>query len=122
MTSSEPRSKSLLIRLAALVGTLGLTALIVWAVQAGDFGAAGDWLTHHPWGLVTLADLYFGFLIAAVFIAGIERDWRWAMVWILPLPLLGNVWAGLWLCLRAGRIWNTLRGRTGQGTQQNRPE
>ncbi|WP_291843642.1 hypothetical protein [Maricaulis sp.] len=100
---------TLLIRILALVGSLALSVLIVWAVRNGDFGAAGAWLTAQPWGIVTLADLYFGFLISAVLIAGFEDDWRWALVWILPLPVLGNVWAGVWLCVRARRIWRRLR-------------
>ena len=104
MTPAKPSLAPILVRLAALLGTVGLTALIVRAIQTGGFGAAGAWLSSHPWGWVTLGDLYFGFLIAAFFIAGIERNWRWALFWILPLPVLGNVWAGLWLCLRAGRV------------------
>ncbi|OLF75374.1 hypothetical protein AWH62_06005 [Maricaulis sp. W15] len=116
MIPSKSRIGPNITRLVALVGALGLTALIAWAVQTGDFGAAGAWLTSHPWGLVTLGDLYFGFLIAAFFIAGIERDWRWRLFWILPLPLIGNVWAGLWLCLRAGRVRDALRSRTDRDT------
>ena len=100
------------IRLAALVGTCALSGLIIWAVRSGDFSAAGAWLTGHPWGLVTLADLYFGFLVSAVFIAAVERDWRWSLFWILPLPVLGNVWTGVWLCLRAGRIWSAYKSRS----------
>ncbi|BDX01057.1 hypothetical protein [Maricaulis maris] len=105
---------SILIRLLSAIGTLALGALIVWAVQAGDFGAAGAWLVGHPWGIVTLTDLYFGFLIAAVFIALIEDDWRWTLFWILPIPILGNVWTGLWLCLRAGRLLSRLRRSNGR--------
>ncbi len=112
MSPASARLPVFLIRIAALAGTVGLTALIVEAVRSGDFAAAGSWLTGHPWGLVTLGDLYFGFLVTAVFIAGVERDWRRALLWILPLPLLGNIWAGLWLCLRARHVWHRLRGGT----------
>ena len=106
-----------LIRLLAALGTAALTGLIILAIWQGDVSSAGAWLTTRPWGRVTLFDLYFGFLIAAVFIAAIERDWRRALFWILPLPLLGNVWAGLWLCFRAGHVWRTLRGWTDRETQ-----
>ena len=45
----------LLAGLGVLVaGTIG------WAITVGDFSAAGTWLTTDPWGIVTLADLYFG--------------------------------------------------------------
>lgn len=73
--------------------------LIVWAVFAGDFGAAGAWLTSDPWGIVTLADLYLGLLLSAFVIAVMERNWR-AILWIAPIPILGNLWTAVWFVLR----------------------
>jgi len=95
---------SVLIRLLAALGTAVLTGLIILAIRHGDFSAAGEWLTSRPWGVVTLFDLYFGFLIGAVLIAAVERDWRKSLFWILPVFVLGNVWTGVWLCVRARRI------------------
>ena len=51
------------------LAALAFAALIVWAAKAGDFSGAGTWLTSHPWGIVTLIDLYIGFAISAVVIA-----------------------------------------------------
>ena len=92
------------LRILVAVGGLVLAALIVWAVQAGDFSAAGAWLTSDPWGMVTLADLYLGFAILAVLIWVLEPNKRVALLFILPLPVLGNVWAAVWLALRVGRL------------------
>ncbi len=96
-------------RLIALVGGAGLSILIWWAIVAGDFGAAGDWLFSHPWGLVTLVDLYLGFLLFAGVIALVERTWYGRVLWIVPLFVLGNVWSALWLIFRAGRLVHALR-------------
>ncbi|MBO6795871.1 hypothetical protein [Maricaulis sp.] len=98
-----------LFRLIALAGGIGLTALIWWAVVEGDFGAAGDWLFNHPWGIVTLADLYLGFLFMAGVIALVERTWFGRIFWILPIFVLGNVWPALWLIVNAGKLVRTLR-------------
>ncbi len=73
--------------------------LIVRAVLAGDFWAAGAWLTTDPWGIVTLADLYLGFLLSSVVIVAAERNWR-AALWIAPIPFLGNIWTIVWFILR----------------------
>lgn len=91
------------VRLA--IATLGLAfaALIVWAIRTGDFRAAGNWLTSDPWGMVTLADLYLGFLLTAVVIAVFEPPLR-AVLWIIPLPFLGNVWAVIWFVMALPRI------------------
>lgn len=89
---------SLLRAVLVLFGIL-FAALIVWAVIYGDFAAAGAWLTSDPWGIVTLADLYFGFLLSAVLIAMTERRWT-AVLWIAPIPFLGNVWTVIWFIVR----------------------
>ena len=100
---------SLLFRLVALVGGLILTALIWWAIETGNFGAAGDWLFNHPWGIVTLVDLYLGFVMFALVIGLVERSWPSRLFWILPIFVLGNVWSALWLILRAGRVVAAMR-------------
>ncbi|MEL6202142.1 MAG: hypothetical protein AAFR39_07245 [Pseudomonadota bacterium] len=89
----------MILRLAlALIG-LAFAALIVWAIAVGDFWAEGAWLFANPWGIVSLADLYFGFLLSAVVIALVERPLV-AAVWILPIPFLGNVWVVIWFVWR----------------------
>lgn len=102
-----------IIRLLFLVLSLVLTALIVWAIRTGDFFGAGDFLLKQPWGLVTIFDLYFGFIIVAVVIGWTERKWLPSVFWITPLFVLGNVWAGVWLILRGGKLYTALtRGQT----------
>jgi len=73
--------------------------LIVRAVLAGDFAQAGNWLLSDPWGIVTLADLYLGFLLSALVIVAVERSWR-AVLWIAPIPVLGNLWTIVWFIVR----------------------
>ncbi|MEE2565611.1 hypothetical protein [Hyphobacterium marinum] len=97
--------------LRSLLGlaALAFAALIAWAVNAGNFGEAGGWLTSDPWGIVTLTDLYIGFALIAVVIALFERSaWRSA-VWIVPLPFLGNLWALVWLAFVLPKLTQRLR-------------
>jgi len=85
-----------------LIAGLGLllTGLIVWAIFAGDFSAAGDFLLGKPWGIVSMVDLYLGFLLSAVVIFFVEPDKRVALIWLLPIFVLGNVVTALWFVLR----------------------
>jgi hypothetical protein len=93
--------------LRLLVGLLGLALLgaILWASFAGAdvhgtfFDQVGV-VTTLPWGIVTLADLYLGFVLFAVIVFIAERSWLSATLWSLPLLFLGNIWAALWLVLR----------------------
>ncbi|KGF70205.1 hypothetical protein LL06_06610 [Hoeflea sp. BAL378] len=90
--------KGLQILIAA--GALGLAGLIVVAVTSGSFSEAGNWLISDPWGQVTLADLYLGFLFSAVVIWFFEPRPLHALLWILPIPVLGNVWTAVWFLIR----------------------
>lgn len=84
---------------AGLLG-IALTLLIVWAIAVGDFGAAGDFLLQKPWGIVTLTDLYIGFLLSAAIIYIVEANKVTALLWLIPIFVLGNVVTAAWFALR----------------------
>jgi len=99
----------MIFRVLTSLGGLALGILIVLAVSGGDFGAAGSWLMTDPWGRVTLLDLYLGFFFLALIIALFERQgWR-AILWIAPLPFLGNIWAAVWLVFALPELARRLR-------------
>lgn len=89
-----------LLQAVIAAATLGLGALIIIAVTDGSFFEAGNWLLSEPWGLVTLADLYLGFLLSAAIIGFFETRTLNALLWILPIPILGNLWTAVWFIIR----------------------
>lgn len=97
-------ARAILLALAA-----AFAATIFWAVTTGDFAAEGNWLVTNPWGIVSLVDLYLGFLLSAIIIAGFERKRSVALFWLVPLPFLGNVWTLVWFALRLPALWKRLR-------------
>lgn len=99
-----------ILRLVFAALGIGLAALILFAMNTGDFWSAGRWLMSDPWGLTTLADLYLGLAVSALLIALFERNWI-AALWIIPLPFLGNVWTVVWLIVRLPEIASRLRDR-----------
>ncbi|MEN0653091.1 MULTISPECIES: hypothetical protein [Hyphobacterium] len=98
-----------ILQLLPFVAALVLAALIIWAAGAGDFMGFGAVLLSDPWGVVTLADLYIGFLFAALIIWFSHDNKLVAILWILPLPVLGNVWTGIWFAIHLPRIVRALR-------------
>lgn len=88
------------LQLLLAVLALGFAGMIVYAIADGSFSQAGSWLISQPWGQVTLADLYFGFVLSALVIWWFERRVAVALFWILPIPFLGNVWTAIWFILR----------------------
>ncbi len=103
-----------LIRILCLLGGLVLLASIIWAIGAwdGGFMDAINWLVSESWGVVTLIDLYLGFFFIAVFIWLLEPNRAIALLFILPLPFLGNVWAALWMAWRLARVIRARRPET----------
>ncbi len=97
-----------LARLFVALFGLAFGALIVWAIRTGDFWTAGSWLTSDPWGVVTLSDLYLGFLLSALVIAAFEPPLK-AAFWILPIPFLGNVWTVVWFVINLPRLYSSGR-------------
>jgi hypothetical protein len=91
--------------LRALLVILALTfgALILWAIGAADFWASFAAIIKDPWGIVSLADLYLGFIISAIVMALIERSWRVAP-WIVAIFFLGNLVTALWFAWKLPRL------------------
>lgn len=90
---------------------LAFAGLIVFAIADGSFSEAGTWLTSEPWGLVTLADLYLGFVLSALVIWWFERRLPVALLWVLPIPFLGNVWTAIWFVFRLPHLRDRLARR-----------
>jgi len=102
------------IRILSLIGGLILLASIIWAIQTAgqSLGEAVGWLVSEPWGVVSLIDLYLGFFLLAVLIWLFEPDKRIALLFILPLPFIGNVWPAVWLAWRIGATVRARRAAT----------
>ena len=98
-----------LLRLILSALAIAFAILIVWAIGSGTFSEAGAWLMSEPWGLVSMADLYLGFLLSSLVIFLFERRWWIALLWILPIPILGNVWTAVWFVWRLPEIARRLR-------------
>jgi hypothetical protein len=81
-----------------------LTALIIWAFFAADFWSSFGAITADPWGIVSLADLYIGFVVTSVVMFAVERGRPFVWLIIIPVFFLGNVVTALWLAWRAGLL------------------
>ncbi len=100
-----------ILRLITILGGLTLAITIFWAMSADPRGL-GPVLTEmftEPWSVVTLIDLYLGFLIAAVVMVSFEKSWPARLFWAAPVLVLGNIWTALWFAIRLPEITKRLR-------------
>jgi hypothetical protein len=77
----------------ALAGLLAMSAILIYAFTSGDFAAEGAQLLGMPWGIVSLVDLYTGFILFSGWIVYREKALPVAAVWILLVMVMG-FWAG----------------------------
>ncbi len=88
-----------LAKLIALLGLLAMAAVLVYGFTVGDFGSEGNQLLAIPWGIVSLVDLYVGFVLFSGWIIFRERSPIRAAGWVAMMMVLGFFAACLYTLL-----------------------
>ena len=78
-----------LAKMFAWIALLGMTAALLNGFINGDFGQDGGELLANPWGVVSLVDLYAGFILFSLWIAFREKSVLAAVLWIVLMMVLG---------------------------------
>lgn len=73
----------------AWIGVLAMTAALLFGFLKGNFLADGARLLANPWGVVSMVDLYVGFILFSCWIAFREKSSILAALWILAMMVLG---------------------------------
>ena len=92
----------------ALLGLLAMTGVLIYGFAAGDFAGEGSQLLSIPWGIVSLVDLYVGFVLFSGWIVYREKSAARSVVWWALMMVLDFWTASLYtlLALRAsGGDW-----------------
>jgi len=80
-------------KLIAFLGLLAMTAVLIYGFTAGNFAEEGKQLLTMPWGIVSLVDLYVGFVLFSGWIIYREKSAVRSVVWVVLMMVLG-FWAG----------------------------
>ncbi len=93
----------------SLAGLLAMTAVLIYGFTIGNFSEEGARLLSMPWGIVSLVDLYVGFILFSGWIVFREKAWLPSLIWVILMMVLG-FWAGAlytFLALNSSRgDWN----------------
>ena len=76
-----------------------MSMAIVYALIQGDFAKEGAMLTESPWGILTLVDVYIGFILFSCWIGLREEHVLSAGLWIASIMILGNTISCLYLLI-----------------------
>ena len=66
-----------------------MTAVLVYGFVAGDFLKDGAELLSNPWGIVSLVDLYVGFILFSGWIVYREKSVVTIIIWVFFMMTLG---------------------------------
>ena len=80
-------------KLLSAFGLLAMTVVLIYGFTIGDFAGEGAQLLAMPWGIVSLVDLYAGFILFSIWIAYRETSLVSSIAWIVAMMVLG-FWAG----------------------------
>ena len=73
----------------SLLGLLAMTAVLIYGFTVGDFSGEGSQLLSMPWGIVSLVDLYTGFILFSMWIIYREKSLPVAIIWTIAMLTLG---------------------------------
>jgi hypothetical protein len=95
-------------KVIAALGLAAMTAVLVYGFTAGDFGSDGGALLKNPWGVVSMVDLYTGFVLFSAWIIFREGFSLRAGFWVLLMMVLGFFTASLYALIalfQSGGDW-----------------
>lgn len=76
-------------KIISLLGVLAMTAALINGFTVGDFSGEGSQLLSMPWGIVSMVDLYTGFILFSMWIIYREKSLPIAIVWTVAMMTLG---------------------------------
>ncbi len=88
-----------LAKIIAWIGLLAMTAALLNGFVNGNFSQDGSALLANPWGVVSLVDLYVGFVLFSMWIAFREKHVAASVIWIILMMVLGFFTASLYVLI-----------------------
>ena len=86
-------------KILSLLGVLAMTAVLIYGFTAGDFSVDGGKILQNPWGIVSLVDLYTGFILFSGWILYREKSYLVAGIWVVLMMVLGFFTASLYVLI-----------------------
>ena len=88
-------------KLVSMIGVVAMAIVLANGFTNGNIGAEGMWLFAHPWGIVSLVDVYTGFVLFCGWIFYREKSFVRAAMWTIAVMVFGNFVTSLYVLLTA---------------------
>jgi hypothetical protein len=87
--------------LLAILGIVAMSLAIGFAFIQGDFFQEGSRLLSMPWGIVSMIDLYTGFILFSGWIIFREKSALHSVIWVFFMMTLGFFTASVYVLTAA---------------------
>ena len=78
-----------LTKIVSLLGILAMSIALIYGFTVGDFSSDGAIILANPWGIVSLVDLYTGFVLFSLWILFREKNIMVSFVWVIAMMIFG---------------------------------
>lgn len=85
----------------AVLAIVAMSAVLFYAFTTGNFTVDGGELLRNPWGIVSLIDLYTGFVLFSIWVVYRERYWYVSAIWVVAVMVLGAFTFGVYILYAA---------------------
>ncbi len=85
------------VKIVALIGAVAMSIALINGFVRGDFFEDGGTLMRNPWGVVSLVDLYVGFVLFSLWIIYRESSWIARVIWVTLMMVFGFLTASIYL-------------------------
>ena len=99
-------------KVVAILGILAMGAALFYGFRAGTLSQDGAILMKMPWGIVSLVDVYMGFILFCSWIVYRERNLLFALWLVIMIMVLGNFIAiayAFWALIHSQGDWKKFR-------------
>ncbi len=76
-------------KIIAVIVLIAMSAVLIYGFTIGDFATDGAQILNNPWGIVSLVDLYAGFILFSMWIVYREKSVLRSLLWIILMMVLG---------------------------------
>lgn len=96
----ERRYVMKLAKIIAWLGVIAMTIALLNGFINGSFFEDGNIILNNPWGIVSLVDLYVGFILFAMWIIFREKSILSMVIWVTLLMVLGFFTGSLYVLIK----------------------
>ncbi len=85
------------VKVLSVLGTLAMSGVLLYGFIVGDFFEDGSVILNTPWGIVSVVDLYVGFVLFSAWIVYREPNKIYAAVLVVLMMVFGFLTASVYL-------------------------